>query len=63
LSKKIRNASKQKIPNVLIIGEQELENGTVTLRRFGVQEQQTLLVAAFIDRLESAIRIRLRDPI
>lgn len=42
MGKKIRNASKAKIPNVLVIGEREAADGTVTLRRFGKEEQQTM---------------------
>lgn len=47
MGKKIRNASKQKIPNALIIGEREQLDGTVTLRRFGKEEQTTLPLADF----------------
>jgi threonyl-tRNA synthetase len=47
MGKKIRNALTTKIPNILVIGEQEIEDGTVTLRRYGVKEQETLSLAAF----------------
>jgi threonyl-tRNA synthetase len=47
MGKKIRNASKQKIPNSLIIGEREQSDGTVTLRRFGQEEQTTMSVDDF----------------
>ncbi len=47
MGKKIRNAAKAKIPNVLVIGEKEQADGTVTWRRYGVEEQQTLPAAAF----------------
>ncbi len=63
VSKKIRNASKQKIPNVLVIGEREVADGTVTLRRFGVKEQETMSVAAFTERLLAAIRGRSREAL
>jgi threonyl-tRNA synthetase len=42
MGKKIRNAVTSKIPNVLVVGEREMEDGTVTLRRYGVQEQETM---------------------
>ncbi len=42
MGKKIRNAAKEKIPNTLIVGEKEVADGTVTLRRFGQQEQKTM---------------------
>jgi threonyl-tRNA synthetase len=47
MGKKIRNASKQKIPNVLIVGEKEQQDGTLTLRRHGIEEQITMPVAEF----------------
>lgn len=47
MGKKIRNGTKQKIPNLLIVGEKEQSDGTVTLRRYGQEEQKTLPVAEF----------------
>ncbi len=59
MGKKIRNAAKAKIPNVLIIGEKERADGTVTWRRFGVEEQETLPADAF--QAEILRRIRERE--
>jgi threonyl-tRNA synthetase len=47
LPKKIRQATTRKIPNMLIVGEREAADGTVTLRRYGHKDQHTLLVADF----------------
>jgi threonyl-tRNA synthetase len=58
MGKKIRNAVTSKIPNVVVVGEREMEDGTVTLRRYGVQEQETMPFAAFEERLLAAIRSR-----
>lgn len=58
LNKKVRNASKQKIPNVLIIGEREQIDGTVTWRRFGKEQQVTLSVAEFEKTMLEKIRTR-----
>ncbi|MEZ4269509.1 MAG: His/Gly/Thr/Pro-type tRNA ligase C-terminal domain-containing protein, partial [Myxococcota bacterium] len=58
MGKKIRNAVTSKIPNVVVVGEREMEDGTVTLRRYGVQEQETMPFAAFEERLLAAIRTR-----
>jgi threonyl-tRNA synthetase len=60
VQKKIRTAAVEKVPNVLIIGEKEVENGTVTLRRYGVEQQETLSVAAFTDRVVRSIQARSR---
>lgn len=61
MGKKIRNASKQKIPNVLVIGEREQTDGTVTLRRFGQEEQITLTVDAFEKMVLEKIQTRSRS--
>mgnify|MGYP002633642113 CR=1 FL=1 len=58
VNKKIRNASKAKIPNVLVFGEREVEDGTVTLRRFGSRDQKTMPLAEFQATLGSAISQR-----
>jgi len=58
LNKKIRNASKQKIPNVLVIGEREQMDGTVTLRRYGHEKQETMVVEAFEQLILEKIRTR-----
>ncbi len=58
MGKKIRNAITQKVPNILIVGEREAEEGTLTLRRYGVKEQETLSVDAFEERLLAAISER-----
>jgi threonyl-tRNA synthetase len=61
LQKKIRLASTQKVPNVLVIGEQEVANGTVTLRRYGVEQQVTITVAELQARVLAAIAGRTKD--
>ena len=47
MGKKIRNAVTAKIPNILIVGEREAEEGTITLRRYGQTEQLTMPFAEF----------------
>jgi len=58
MGKKIRNAAKQKIPNVLIIGEKEQADGTVTLRRHGIEQQVTMSVSEFLNWVDLEIRER-----
>jgi threonyl-tRNA synthetase len=58
LGKAIRSASRAKIPNVLVIGDREAEEKTVTLRRYGVREQETMAVDEFRDRVKRAIAAR-----
>ncbi len=58
LGKKIRNAAKAKIPNILVIGEKEAAEGTVTLKRYGHEEQVSLTLDAFEEDLLRRIRSR-----
>ena len=41
-NKKIRNNTKAKIPNLIIIGKKKLITNEVTVRRFGIKEQETI---------------------
>lgn len=58
MGKKIKIAVNHKIPNVLVIGEREQLDGTVTLRRYGHQEQQTMPVAKFQEYITGKIKNR-----
>jgi threonyl-tRNA synthetase len=51
MSKKIRLAVMQKIPNVLVAGEREQAENTVTLRRYGVREQESMALDSFVKRI------------
>ncbi|RZA10241.1 MAG: threonine--tRNA ligase, partial [Proteobacteria bacterium] len=42
LNKKIRTHSMRKVPMQLIIGQKEMDEGLVTIRRYGIQEQVTM---------------------
>lgn len=52
---KIRNFSNQKVPIIAIIGKKEQEDGTVTLRRLGVEEQDTVSVDKLIEIVQLEI--------
>ena len=58
VNKKIREGTTQKIPNLLVVGEREMADGTVTLRRYGVQEQASMTAAQFEKQLLESIRSR-----
>ena len=58
VGRKIREGTTQKIPNLLIIGEREVEEGTVTLRRYGVDKQLTLSQDAFVAALLETVETR-----
>ena len=58
VGKKVREAITRKIPNVLVVGENEQNNGTVTLRRYGESDQTTLAFDVFCHNLLKEIRHR-----
>lgn len=58
VSKKIRAATVNKIPNILIVGSQEEQDQTVTLRRYGIREQMTLPLRQFQESLHQTIQRR-----
>lgn len=55
LGYRIREAQTHKIPVQLVIGEGEIENSTVTVRRYGKQETNTMNVEDFIKSVLSEI--------
>lgn len=58
MGKKIREGTVRKIPNLLVVGEREQADETVTLRRYGIRQQETLSIDEFEDRLLKTIRSR-----
>ena len=58
LPKKIRAGTVQKIPNLLIVGEREAAEGTVTLRRYGHRDQHTMTIDEFEAALLATINQR-----
>ena len=52
LGYKIREAQTQKIPYTLVIGDNEVQNNTVTYRRHGSQAQTTVTVEEFIQLIK-----------
>jgi threonyl-tRNA synthetase len=56
MNAKIRNAQMQKIPYMLVVGDKEVENGTVALRRRDGRRQNDLSVDDFLAMALEAIR-------
>ena len=61
MGKKVRNAVTRKIPNIWVVGEREQSDGTITWRRYGRQDQETVPVAEARERVLAAIRTRSRE--
>lgn len=59
---KIREAEHKKIPYMLIVGERELQDGTVSVRRHKQGDIGTFDAAAFFDRIENEIDDRELPP-
>lgn len=58
MGKKIREGSIRKLPLLLIAGAQEEETGSVTVRRYGIQEQKSMSLEAAVDTVASEIARR-----
>lgn len=56
--RKIRAALTRKIPNILVVGAREVEQQTVTLRRYGTKEQKTMGFEEFKELLLASIQNR-----
>lgn len=58
LNKRVRNCQTSKVPNTLVVGEREEQDETVTLRRYGSREQESMPFEQFRARLRAAISNR-----
>jgi threonyl-tRNA synthetase len=63
-NKKIRNSTVRKTPITLIVGNKEVEESKVTIRRYGIDKQETMGVSDFKAMLMDEIKTRkmLREP-
>ncbi|MBI5972708.1 threonine--tRNA ligase [Staphylococcus caledonicus] len=55
---KIREAQMQKIPYQLVVGDKEVENNEVNVRKYGSQDQETVEKDEFIWNLVDEIRLK-----
>jgi len=55
MGRKIREAEMQKTPYMLIIGEKEANDGTVSVRKHGGEDLGTMTVADFAKIIEAEI--------
>lgn len=55
MNKKIRDAELQKIPYMLVVGDKEMENDTVSVREKGKQGSYTAYFSEFISKLRSIV--------
>ena len=58
ISYKVREHSVAKVPVLMAVGQREVEQQTVALRRLGSKDQQVIKLNEAIDRLSDEIRLR-----
>jgi threonyl-tRNA synthetase len=58
MGKKIRTHVTRKVPVLLVVGGREAEDNTVTVRRYGVEAQESMGLDSFISVLRDEIRER-----
>ncbi|MDF1838662.1 MAG: threonine--tRNA ligase, partial [Planctomycetota bacterium] len=61
MNKKIKTAQKAQIPFMLIVGEREAEEGTVTIRRRDSRDQETIPFEDFVTRIQGLRNTRAMD--
>lgn len=54
---KIRELSLAKTPIIAVVGEKEAADQTVTLRRLGVEKQETMSLSEFIAQMKDAVKM------
>jgi threonyl-tRNA synthetase len=57
LGKKIRNAEMMKIPHIVVVGEKEEKEKSVTVRLFSTKEQKVHTVKEYLKELEKLIKL------
>jgi len=58
MQKKIRENARQKVPYLLIVGDREVEEGTVNVRKRGEKAQEALEVGEFAGRMRDEVAAR-----
>lgn len=58
LGKKIRQGATRKIPVLLVVGANEVESESATVRRYGIKEQRSFSLAELRHRILAEIRVR-----
>ncbi len=58
LGKRIRNAEKQKIPYMLVVGDKEKKDKSVTVRDYKTKEQKTVKLTSFLKAITEEVEER-----
>lgn len=57
-NKKVRSNTVRRIPILLIVGEREQEEGSVTVRRYKIKEQRSMSQESFVEMISEEIKMR-----
>lgn len=60
LGYKIREANVKKVTYQIVVGDQEKENHTIKVRKFGSQEQTTFTIEEFLKKIQDEIQNKVR---
>jgi threonyl-tRNA synthetase len=58
LGYKIREAQMQKVPYVVVIGDKEMENGAVNVRKYGEEKSGVIELDMFVESMKEEINNR-----
>ena len=58
LGKRIREGEQQRIPYLVVLGDKEIESGTVTVRSVQTKEQVSVSVDEFLEKTVKDVRER-----
>ena len=61
IGKKIRESEMNKIPFMLIVGEQEELEGSVAVRQHGVGDLGSMTLEAFIEKISQSVREEVKE--
>jgi threonyl-tRNA synthetase len=61
IGKKIREAEMNKIPYMLIVGEQEEKDGTVSVRRHSEGDLGAMSIEAFVDMISKEVKSEIKE--
>ncbi|WP_025728893.1 threonine--tRNA ligase [Atopobacter phocae] len=61
LGYKIRQAQKEKVPYQLVVGDKEIEEQAVNVRRYGSKETETLSIESFLQMIQEDIATKSRN--
>ena len=62
IGKKIRDNELRRIPYMLVVGEKEAENGTISVRKQGEGDKGTMKIATFAELLADEVKNMTNNP-